>query len=115
MSSIDRLHLSVTIPIIVACVVYVFDPPAPRYFPLERTWSMSPAGDSPSMGWYGRTAWSVFAAVVSLVVVRIRLRHANRRRVNRRVVGALSLMCLASLLLLSAQIAWHESCRWGLL
>ena len=106
-NSSDRLHLIVTVPIILACAVYFLNPPAPRYFPLENSWSLTAFPESPSMGWYGRTAWSLGVWLTAHVATRL-LTATNGRSCGRVVTALLTTACVLSLVGLSVYIVWHE-------
>lgn len=111
MNSTDRLHLSVTIPIIVACAIYFIDPPAPRYFPVEGIWSMEAVDGSPSMGWYGRTAWAMGGWLIALATIRTFLPSPNGHQVIRLATATATGACVLSLFALSIHIIWHEITR----
>ena len=66
MTRSDRLFVGLCVAIILFSILYALNPPAPRYFPEEHTWSMPGPNGAISMGWYGRTAWGFGAALLAL-------------------------------------------------
>jgi len=98
---------------------YYFQPPAPRYYPVEHAWKMEHEKGVPSMGWYGRTAWGLAAGTAAGALTALGLlavpRDANGhpRRLPAWLGTSLSLLVLVVLVALAAQIMHHEFHKWG--
>ncbi len=105
-----RTVLALSLAALVFSVVYGFSPPAPRYYPMERTWSMEKIQGSPSMGWYGRCAWSFGAALTAYFAVRAATR---RRSPGPRLARASLVAAMVSLVLLAVYMVHHELSKWG--
>jgi hypothetical protein len=113
MSRPDRTALAASLAVCMACLVFIANPPSPRYYPLERVWRMENLPGEPSMGWYGRSAWTVAGGLLAGAVALVAL-----RRVRRTPPGALLHACAGlALLLLTvavASVVHHERHRlWG--
>lgn len=113
MNRTDSILLTVTLSVISFAATYYWSPPAPRYVPLERRWSMNPRPDQPSMGWYGRSAWGlgVAAVVGSLTFAATRPRsnpHGTNRTLPVWCVQGLTWLALGALTLLALHIVLHE-------
>ena len=115
---------------LVACMViiafsaaYFINPPSPRYYPREHTWRMEKLENEPSMGWYGRTAWGVGAAVLAAVVTGLATRSANEHSQTDETgeesglptwaVGLLTLLALAAPIIASIEVIMHGIHKWG--
>lgn len=94
--------VTLAVAIIVFCAAFLKNPPAPRFHPVERVWSMPdhPAA-SPAMGWYGRTGVALGAAIVVSGISLASLTYVDRRKpfvLNTISIYALTaavLLCLA--------------------
>lgn len=89
--------LFIAIATVVFCGVFVWNPPAPRYYPVERAWRMpSNPAPGPAMGWYGRTGVALAASLgVAAPVAGILWRRDRTRRIT---LGAASVYAIAALL-----------------
>ncbi len=108
----QNMILALNLGVILFALIYGAAPPAPRYYPLEREWSMEVRQGSPSMGWYGRCALSAGAGLAAYLMT---LAFASRRTGDlpawlRRGATAGALF---SLILLGAYLMHHELSRWG--
>ncbi len=65
MSSAERTFLAVAAGLVAFAATYFVSPPAPRYYPLSGEWRMERRPEKPSMGWYGRSAWGLAAALAA--------------------------------------------------
>ena len=119
MRRLDTLFLTLAGSLLAFAVTYQLNPKAPRYFPLERAWSLTPLGDSPGMGWYGRVAWALLAAGLGAVLVWLACLPAPAgepgRELTAQAATATSALVLLALVGLCASIAWHELHHWGVL
>jgi len=85
---------------------------------VERVWRMENLPESPSMGWYGRSAWGLGAALVAGGLAtwctrRTTSGNPGTPRISRGVVTALSLVALGAIGLLTVSIIRHEFDRFG--
>ena len=63
------------------CAIFLWNPPAPRFYPIERTWRMpSEPAPGPAMGWYGRTGAALAVSAIASGMVAAGLRFGNRDR-----------------------------------
>ena len=110
--------IRVVVAIVAFCIIYEWTPPTPRYYPLEQVWRMENLSSSPSMGWYGRSAWGFGAAFVAGGLAtwftrRKGLSESGSTRLSRGMITTLSLVALASIALLTVSIIRHEFDRFG--
>jgi len=107
--------LTLAVSLVVSCAVFAWNPPAPRYFPMERVWRMpSDPTPGPAMGWYGRTGVALGAAVLAGATARAALRARDRRRrleMTPATVYAVT-VAMAAVLLLSLAAIVHEQRDW---
>jgi len=61
----DSIIYALAIAVIAFAAVYLANPPAPHYNPVDGTWAMHQPKGVPSMGWYGRTAWALAGALAA--------------------------------------------------
>lgn len=113
MRPIDRVLLIWSVAALAFALVYGLEPPAPRYYPLERDWSWTPLA-GPGMGWYGRTAWAGLAAALAAAVTSLTTR-SRRDAPPRLLASRLAWIAWLGLTLLGGVILVHEFRRWGVL
>jgi len=107
----DIVALGVCAATAVFCVMYIIEPPGPRYYPLEHTWSWTPIPDSPAMGWYSRVTYGVVPAAVVLVITAlaaIRKPPEGGAIPGRAGVMALTAAMTAILVAAAAHIVYSE-------
>lgn len=46
-------------------MAYIWNPPGPKYFPIEGVWQWGDIEGSPGMSWYARFAYAVIASSVA--------------------------------------------------
>ena len=96
------IFVTLSVAIFVFCAAFLKNPPAPRFHPVERVWSMPDnpfAG--PAMGWYGRTGVALGAAMVVSGISLAVLSYVNRKKpftlkaTSIYALTAAILLCLA--------------------
>ncbi|NUM56054.1 MAG: hypothetical protein HUU46_20635 [Candidatus Hydrogenedentes bacterium] len=96
----------------VFCAVFMWNPPSPRFYPMERVWRMpSEPASGPAMGWYGRTGTALLAAAVvsGAAAIGLRTRAASRRiALSRSAVYAIAVVVAATLASSFAGIAYEQ-------
>lgn len=110
----DAAVLSSCLAIVVTAVLYVVNPPAPIYYPLEHTWSWQKLPGVPSMSWYGRSLWAIGSGVVTflgawLVTSRLASEKSDPARWLPAVVTWITLLGLAAAL---GDTVVHEYSTW---
>jgi hypothetical protein len=114
MSRADIVAIAITASTLIFCLVFILNPPMPKYLPLEREWRMGDTGPVIAMGWYGRTAAALLAgafagaAAASLAGA---LAKTADRRLSPKTVLAMTAFSLLALLAASARII-HEQSMW---
>ncbi len=105
--------LAVTAGLLVFSAVYFLNPPAPRYYPVERAWRLTETGGV-SMGWYGRSAWGLGAGLAAGALAGfLRRKKKDTLPLSRRAVQLSTLAVLLALAALMLHVLWHEFERWG--
>lgn len=107
--------VALTASIAVFAALFWWNPPAPRYYPMERQWRMpdSPAA-TPAMGWYGRTAAALIsAAATGAVVIAAGALHRRPMSLRPATIHALTILAIAVLVLATVgivieQYEWFE-------
>ncbi|MFA6241127.1 MAG: hypothetical protein WC655_09370, partial [Candidatus Hydrogenedentales bacterium] len=85
---------------------FALKPPAPRYYPIEHTWSMADLKLQPVTMWYGRSAVSLgIAALAGLVAAGLAARIAHRP-FARPTVAVLTTLLFVALGLTAAFIVY---------
>ena len=101
--------------LVVFCAVFLWNPPSPRYFPIERTWRMpSEPAPGPAMGWYGRAGVALGISAVAAGIVALGLRFRGRRKaivISSKTVYAIVLLLCVVLAITFASIV-HEQRSW---
>lgn len=106
------VFISVAVAVVVFCGVFAWNPPAPRFYPIERVWRMPwDAAPGPAMAWYGRTGCALGAAVVvsglMMSILRVRDRQVALRLSAMRIYAMMTVV-IASLALVGAQIVVEQ-------
>ncbi len=121
MQRADINLLSVAAAVIAFAATYAASPPAPKYYPLERQWRSEATAGAPSMGWYGRSAWGLGAALaaggltaaVTLTVRRRRAHLGQAAPLPRKLVWLVAALALAAMVALAGYVVVHEFGKWG--
>ena len=118
MKRTDSVFLAIALAVTAFAAGYYINPPAPRYYPLERTWRMTKEQGKPSMGWYGRSAWGLGAAglvgaLAFAATRRLPSREGNESRLPLWIVRLLTVIALAALVVVAAHIVVHEFSVYG--
>lgn len=105
--------LTVTVAMVVFTAVFAWNPPSPRYYPVERVWRMpGETAPGPAMGWYGRTGVALGAAGICSGAAALLLRtRARGIRLNRRAIYAIAVV-IAALLVASIAGIVQEQRLW---
>jgi len=108
----ERVAVVASAAIIAACVVYLAQPPAPIYYPLEHVWRWTPT-KGVSMLWYGRSAWSLIAGLVAGFVANGLLRRSDNASAEpSRLAIAASVSAVGALLVALGYTVLHEWSKW---
>lgn len=111
----DAIVLSFCTGIIACCVVYIIEPPGPKYYPLESVWSLLPLGDSPGMAWYSRTVWGFAAGLAVLGVtwaLAVRRVSVDGPGMPKHVIRTMTLLTLTALAVATASFVLAELPRF---
>ncbi len=104
--------LSLSFAIVIFCGVFIWNPPAPRFYPLEGVWRMpSEKASGPAMGWYGRTGAALLAGAVSGGVGSAVAAGLSRRKPIRLAppaVFAVALLVLVALAGASSAVVFEQ-------
>jgi len=99
----------------VFCGVFLWNPPAPRFHPVERVWRMpTNAAKGPAMGWYGRTGAALGAATITGGITAAVLRLWNRKKqleLNPATIYAIAFALVLCFAITFAGIV-HEQKSW---
>ncbi len=106
-----KLH-TLLIGFLAAAIAYGFafaaKPPAPRYYPLEHTWSMADLKLQPVTMWYGRSAVSLgIAAIAGLLAAGFAARIV-RRPFTRPTVAVLTALLFIALGVTAAFVVYEQ-------
>jgi len=93
-------------------VTYLANPPAPHYLPEARRWQLEKPTQQISMGWYGRSAWGLGAALVCGLAAWSAARKLRRMLFVRRLAGVATALALLALLALGVYVVSTELSRW---
>lgn len=111
----DAIAVSVCLSTTVMCVLYVVQPTAPIYYPLEHVWRWEKLPGLPSMAWYGRSLWALAAGSLTLFfALPLTRRLARRSAVDapRWLAPAASALTLLALCFALGHTVVHEVSVW---
>jgi hypothetical protein len=111
----DAIVLSLCAAVVACCVLYIFQPPAPRYYPLDHEWRWEKAPGLPSMGWYGRTLWAFLAGGVAILVtwpIAVRLAKQAHNAPSAWMPKALTFLTFVAVLAALGHTVVHEYITW---
>jgi len=111
MPRIDRALFIWSAAALAFAIVYGTEPPAPRYYPIDRVWSWEIL-DGPSMGWYGRMMWAALASAIAALAAAL-ITRAPFGKLPGRLAIRFAWLAWLGLLILGGFIVVHEFRRWG--
>lgn len=109
----DAIVLSFCLGIVTTAVLYVVNPRAPIYYPLERSWSWVKTPGVPLMAWYGRSLWAIGGGLVVLAVAIVASRRwASDRPAPKWLPATLVWVTVIALLVALGDTVLHEHATW---
>lgn len=111
MRILDRILVALLAGIVSFTILFLTQPPAPKYFPLEHAWHWAQPGDGPGMGWYGRSGFALAAAGIACGIataVTRRRQFISKNPFSTKTIWALSTIAMAILVILVAAIVWEQ-------
>lgn len=112
MSRVDIIAVAITASILTFCLVFVLDPPTPKFLPIEREWRMGETGPAIAMGWYGRSGAALLAGAVAGAAAALCARALAKTAahpLSPKTVLAMTALALIALLAASARIIQEQS------
>ncbi len=109
----DSVVLGVGVAVVAACALYLAQPPAPIYYPLEHDWNWQKTSGV-GMQWYGRSLWAVASGALAFwLTSRVLHRTGNGAKpaptwVSRTVTS----ISLAVIVVALTSTVIHEYWNW---
>lgn len=107
MRSSDRILIALCAATLAISLIYWWNPPGPRYYPLEHVWRFEVVPGAPSMAWYARTAFALggggFVGSIAYLTLG-RWRRDPGKHLPNLAVNLITLLTVATLLAVATRI-----------
>jgi hypothetical protein len=108
----ERIAVVASTAIVATCAVYLLQPSAPIYYPLDHAWRWEPSRGV-SMVWYGRSLWALAAGlIVGFITSGLLRRRDKRAEAPSKLASVASLSALGALVVTLGYTVLHEWSKW---